>query len=114
MLQISQTEKPMCSATIDQMRLRRATALPLVFQYVSSSGFQSEIQVVLLIEDFLSASRFPAAAPKTKKPRPRRHAFGQRRCCVVLAWTQEPASSAAPDCDLFFKVCAKFVPRLNN
>src|SRR5216684_8134285 len=45
MLQISQTENPICSATIDQMRLRRAMALPLVFQNVSSSGFQSEIQV---------------------------------------------------------------------
>src|SRR5258708_26561105 len=47
MLQISQTENPMCSATIDQIRLRRATTLPLLFQNVSSSGFQSEIQVGL-------------------------------------------------------------------
>src|SRR5947209_5400602 len=46
MLQLSQIEKPRCSATIDQMRLRRAMALPLEFQYLSSSGFQSEIQVV--------------------------------------------------------------------
>src|SRR5580692_9137558 len=45
MLQISQTENPICSATIDQIRLRRATTLPVVFQNVSSSGFQSEIQV---------------------------------------------------------------------
>src|ERR1700730_239191 len=45
MLQISHTENPMCSATIDQIRLRRATNLPLEFQNVSSSGFQSEIQV---------------------------------------------------------------------
>src|SRR5260221_1103471 len=45
MLQISQTESPMWSATSDQIRLRRATTLPLVFQNVSSSGFQSEIQV---------------------------------------------------------------------
>src|SRR3569833_3944845 len=44
MLQISQTENPMCSASIDQMRLRRATALPLDSQNFSSSGFQSEIQ----------------------------------------------------------------------
>src|SRR5260370_2605096 len=56
MLQISQTENPMCSATIDQMRLRRAMTLPLVFQNVSSSGFHSEIQVGfgVLIENFLS------------------------------------------------------------
>src|SRR6516164_5997693 len=45
MLQISQTENPMCSATIDQIRLRRAMNLPLEFQNVSFSGFQSEIQV---------------------------------------------------------------------
>src|SRR5271155_193030 len=35
----------MCSATIDQIRLRRAVTLPLVSQKVVSSGFQSEIQV---------------------------------------------------------------------
>src|SRR5215468_8841300 len=53
MLQISQIEKPRCSATIDQIRLRRAMAFPFEFQYFSSSGFQSEIQlVVLLIEEF--------------------------------------------------------------
>src|SRR3974377_987162 len=45
MLQISQTENPMCSATIDQIRLRRAMNLPLEFQNVSFSGFQSELQV---------------------------------------------------------------------
>src|ERR1700680_2463424 len=56
MLQISQTENPICSATIDQIRLRRAMALPLEFQNVSSSGFQSEIQVgsFWLTGDFLS------------------------------------------------------------
>jgi len=45
MLQISQIEKPRCSATIDQMRLRCAMALPVVFQNTSSSGFHSAIQV---------------------------------------------------------------------
>src|SRR6185437_6271692 len=45
MLQISQTENPTCSATIDQIRLRRATTLPVEFQNVSSSGFHSEIQL---------------------------------------------------------------------
>src|ERR1700738_3412383 len=56
MLQISQTENPICSATIDQIRLRRAMTLPLVFQNVSSSGFHSEIHVGFcsLIGDFLS------------------------------------------------------------
>src|SRR5215472_7980899 len=45
MLQISQTENPMCSATIDQIRLRRAISLPLLSQKVRSSGFQSDIHV---------------------------------------------------------------------
>src|SRR6185312_14791254 len=43
--QIAQTENPMCSATIDQIKLRRATNLPLDSQNFSSSGFHSEIQV---------------------------------------------------------------------
>jgi hypothetical protein len=47
MLQISQTENPTFSATIDQIRLRRATNLPVEFQNVSSSGFHSEIQIGL-------------------------------------------------------------------
>src|SRR5665213_1666537 len=55
MLQINQTEKPTCSATIDQMRLRRAMILPFEFQNASSSGFHSDIQVgSLRIRDFLS------------------------------------------------------------
>src|SRR6516165_10641578 len=45
MLQISQTEKPICSATIDQIRLRRAMSLPCVSQKPLSSGRQSEIQL---------------------------------------------------------------------
>src|SRR6476646_4577075 len=49
MLQISPTEKPICSATIDQIRLRRATALPPAFQNASSSGRQSEIHVGLFV-----------------------------------------------------------------
>src|SRR6516164_1095019 len=55
MLQISQIENPRCSAKIDQMRLRNATALPVDFQNFSSSGFHSEIQVEfrLLISRFL-------------------------------------------------------------
>src|SRR5579863_8845272 len=45
MLQISQIEKPRCSARIEKIRLRRAIALPLVSQNTASSGFQSEIQL---------------------------------------------------------------------
>src|ERR1700748_3066656 len=54
MLQISQTENPMFSATIDQIRLRRATNLPVEFQNFSSSGLQSEIQVWLNVGLFCS------------------------------------------------------------
>src|SRR5258707_15662486 len=45
MLQMSQIEKPRCSAKIDQVRLRCAMDFPLDFQNVSSSGSHSEIQV---------------------------------------------------------------------
>src|SRR5215472_484808 len=45
MLQISQIEKPRCSARMDQKRLRLAMNFPFDSQNCSSSGFQSEIQV---------------------------------------------------------------------
>src|SRR5262249_1826018 len=60
MLQINQIEKPRCSATIDQIRLRWAMALPSDFQNFSSSGFQSAIhrEFPLLIEEsFLKEPR---------------------------------------------------------
>src|SRR5215467_12130973 len=84
MLQMSQIEKPRCSAKIDQMRLRRATNRPVEFQNFSSSGFQSEIQVGfrLLISVFLSGGARPRE-PKTTNAVPRRSkAFlpGRRRC----------------------------------
>src|SRR5262249_22374210 len=90
MLQISQIENPRCSATIDQMRLRRATALPLAFQYLSSSGSQSEIQVVfgLLIEvPFLTASTPPLCwvpcRPKQKTPHPGRTKASSARAAAL-------------------------------
>ena len=43
-LQISQTEKPRCSAKIDQIRFRRATCRPPFSQNSGSSGRQSSIQ----------------------------------------------------------------------
>src|SRR4029077_9508648 len=60
MLQMSQIEKPRCSAKIDQMRLRCAMDLPVDFQNVSSSGFQSAIQVEVrfLISLFLFGWRW--------------------------------------------------------
>src|SRR5215469_17405506 len=84
MLQMSQIEKPRCSATIDQMRLRWAMNLPVDFQNVSSSGFHSEIQLGLrlLIRVFLSGGARPRE-PKTTNAAPRRSkAFlpGRRRC----------------------------------
>src|SRR4051812_17686752 len=60
MLQISHTEKPICSATIDQIRLRRATVLPPAFQNASSSGRQSEIQVSFEAGLFVIANPFQA------------------------------------------------------
>src|SRR6266568_1409669 len=88
MVQTSQIEKPRCSAAIDQMRLRRAMALPLEFQYFSSSGFQSEIQVLfsVLIGNFLSLEVVnpPGAFSlfHRKKPQPEacRDCPRQRRC----------------------------------
>src|SRR5215510_2272176 len=84
MLQMSQIEKPRCSAKIDQMRLRWAMDLPVDFQNVSSSGFHSEIQLELglLIRVFLSGGDRPRE-PKTTNVAPRRSkAFlpGRRRC----------------------------------
>src|SRR5215469_2319461 len=84
MLQMSQIEKPRCSATIDQMRLRWAMNLPVDFQNVPSSGFHSEIQLGLrlFIRVFLSGGARPRE-PKTTNAVPRRSkAFlpGRRRC----------------------------------
>jgi hypothetical protein len=42
-LQNSHTEKPRCSAKIDQIRLRRATGAPSLSQNSASSGRQSSI-----------------------------------------------------------------------
>src|SRR5215510_3543763 len=92
MLQMSQIEKPRCSATIDQMRLRWAMNLPVDFQNVSSSGFHSEIQLGLglLIRVFLSGGDRPRepkttnAAPRRSKaflPGRRRSLFSPRQTC---------------------------------
>src|SRR5262249_40767640 len=72
MLQISQIENPRCSATIDQMRFRRAMNLPLDSQYFSFSGSQSEIQVVFRspMRDFpFSTIRVIADQRKSRLPR---------------------------------------------
>src|SRR5215469_1785104 len=63
--QIAQTENPICSATIDQIRLRRAMNLPLDSQNFSSSGFQSAIQLGFcsLIRDVLFKSQASLRAP---------------------------------------------------
>src|SRR5215470_5698448 len=100
MLQISQIEKPRCSATIDQMRLRRAMTLPSAFQNFSSSGFQSAIQrvVSLLIEFSPSPLRGPAfSLGKTKAARRGACASLQSGgvAYVALRWTRG-AVCAAP------------------
>src|SRR5262245_27549536 len=84
MLQMSQIEKPRCSAKIDQMRLRWTIDLPVDFRNVSSSGSHSEIQLVstLLLCVFRTGwdRQLPA---KTTNVAPRRSkAFlpGRRRC----------------------------------
>src|SRR6478672_8108681 len=89
MLQISQIEKPRCSATIDQMRLRWATALPLDFQKFSSSGFHSEIQVGfrLLIPNLSSA--VARASPSSGRA-PRR-----KGCANVMLLKESPTGSDA-------------------
>src|ERR1700733_13707567 len=89
MLQISQIEKPRCSAMIDQMRLRLAMALPLDSQNVASSGFQSEIQRVFasLIEDFLSARLRRRRSPRVELATCTTPAF-------PLATKQNPPSEA--------------------
>ena len=50
MLHSSHTENPMCSAKIDQIRLRLAVGLPTVPQNSGSSGRQSSIQSAPLVE----------------------------------------------------------------
>src|ERR1700761_5018362 len=79
MLQISHTENPMCSATIDQIRLRRAVTLPLVSQKVGSSGFQSEIQVgsFELIENFLVQEE--PEGKSDRRPKARQRTPGEAR-----------------------------------
>src|SRR5216683_2206672 len=97
MLQISQTEKPICSATIDQIRLRRAMNLPLEFQNFSSSGFQSEIQEVVrsLIGDVPWFERPPRRAFLwlKKKPQPDRGAW---RSSQTAALRVGPSLDPAP------------------
>src|SRR5262245_41037990 len=111
MLQISQIEKPRCSATIDQMRLRRAMNLPLEFQYFSFSGSQSEIHVVFrsLMRGFLSER---ARRREQKKSRPRALESvlpqgGSVACPVV----QGPAAASAVT-DRVLRCISSFVPTL--
>src|SRR5665213_774534 len=66
MLQISHTEKPICSARIDQIRLRRATVLPPACQNASSSGFQSEIQLVSRL--LIGASHVYSLGRRDRRP----------------------------------------------
>src|SRR5882724_5393589 len=74
-LQISQMENPMFSATIDQIRLRRATDLPVFSQKTGSSGFHSEIQRDIRYASFtfqrssFGNTRLPASTPRGRAER---------------------------------------------
>src|SRR3984957_20919070 len=93
MLHISQIEKPRCSARIEKIRLRRATALPFASQNFVSSGFHSAIQVSrLLIANVL----FREMRVRTRDRRRRRlggkHAppvagSNAYRANPIVAWT---------------------------
>src|SRR5258706_3335777 len=69
MLQTSQIENPRCSAMIDQMRLRRATFLPVESQNFSSSGCHSAIQVVFGVVVISSTPRWRSTQDATPTPR---------------------------------------------
>src|SRR5258708_38333574 len=69
MLQTSQIENPRCSAMIDQMRLRRATVLPVESQNFSSSGCHSAIQVVFGVVVISSTPRWRSTQDATPTPR---------------------------------------------
>src|SRR6266568_4238104 len=77
MLQSSQIEKPRNSATIDQMRLRRAMYLPVDSQNSLFSGFQSEIQLRFrsLISMFLCGRDWSpvVSVPRACSRAPQRH-----------------------------------------
>src|SRR5215467_90878 len=103
MLQINQIEKPRCSATIDQIRLRRAINLPFESQNFSFSGSQSVIHVGFksLAEDFAIVSSlllcarlvrspfFLSCQQKSRRPEARHCAF-PRTAALQLArrWTR--------------------------
>src|SRR3954467_14216265 len=103
-LQTSQIEKPRCSATIDQIRLRRAIRLPRVSQNVSSSGRQSTIQLLCRsrIESVLFRSVSPSAGRNRAGSRCETEAslvpevFGSRGGPVSHDGRQPPDHSLSP------------------
>src|SRR5215510_9303257 len=113
MLQISQIEKPRCSATIDQMRLRRAMNLPLDSQYFSFSGSQSEIQVVFrsLMRDFpfWNDARSSRAAVGQKKGRPQRRSKASFRAAALpvrsISPTRVPSTVTDRNCSALQALC---------
>src|SRR5579862_1536955 len=68
-LQISQMEKPMFSARMDQTRLRRAIARPPLFQKVSSSGSHFSIHVDSRAISISSSPALLQEAGQGQKPR---------------------------------------------
>src|ERR1700756_809674 len=124
MLQISQIEKPRCSATIDQMRLRRAMVLPSEFQNFSSSGFQSAIhrEFRVLIEHFLSERALrrlrepddPGTFPTCPKQKPPGEALARpSRAAALPYWpVVGPAVRRAPS--RLGRITSRFVPKPNH
>src|SRR5262249_50648740 len=101
MLQMSQIEKPRCSATIDQMRLRWAMNLPVDFQNVSSSRFHSEIQLGLrsLITVFLSGGARPRE-PKATNAAPALESVSPRAAALPVQCARRRTAPAAATASL--------------
>src|SRR5215469_1156351 len=115
MLQMSQIEKPRCSATIDQIRFRRAIALPSAFQNFSSSGFQSEIHrpLGLLIADVLSQKPrlHPAfTSAEKQKPLPEALAAAPQGSGVAIGPSLDQRAALTPSA--FGRLLSSFVPAL--
>lgn len=86
-----QTEKPMCSASTDRSRLRRATFAPVSCQKVSSSGSHRSIQRPFLLR---------AGAVLGAVMTPPRISGAVPRCRPTTCWVPEGREDAFPHCGL--------------
>src|SRR5215208_8125798 len=90
--QIDQTEKPMCSAATDQIRLRRAMFLLPASQATTSSGSQSVIECDMPTTlGTLYCAKAPRDNPAVK------FRSRSRRCpCEVHLLVQQPRTRLHP------------------